>query len=395
MFRISHDDVLPRTGTTRASNGWVTSATVKPQLSQLVFVTALAALGCGSPFRPVILPRPISMSPMSDATLGVELGRVFVTRDVLKSGMGDDSALAVDLGITNTGREPYTLSAGSMSCWMELSPDLPGETRSLTPAGGGEGDFKSTDLDDLQLGSVTIAPGATGRYWVVFRGYRYAGSDVPRKITISLPDARGRRVQLVIADPARGDLRWETAPSRSGAAYGVANTSVFAPGFTASGIAAQISLVTRAGPILYDLGLTSGFLLQSKGRMLSETSGFTSTGGTAHLTLPVVTWGNGQDPRQFGFYGGAGLQLLIEVPDGDTHDSKVPPRTYGVVSVEGGIELDVGAHGAPAASPFPISFSRSLLPRWTIRAGYTHWFIGGDNVDLNSGGYASSIRLAW
>jgi hypothetical protein len=376
--------------------------TVKPSVSTLASIiapviaswAALAALGCGSPFRPVTLPRPISMSPLGDATLSVELGQVFVTRDILKSGMGEDSALAVVLGITNTGREPYTLNAGSMSCWMELSPDLPGETRSLTPAGGGEGDSPGSDLDDLQLGSATIPPGASRHYWVVFRGYRFEGSDAPRKVTVSLPDARGRRVQLVIADPALGDLRWATAPARTNAAYGVQNTSVFAPGFTTSEIAAEISLVSRVGPILYDLGLTSGMVHQSKGRMLSETSGFTSTGGNAHLTLPFATWGNWQDPRQFGIYGGVGLQLLIEIPD-SMHDPKVPVQTYGVVSVEGGIELDVGAHGPPAASPFPISYSGRLLPRWTIRAGYTHWFIGGDKTDLNSGGYVSSVRFAW
>ena len=340
------------------------------------------------------LPRPISMSPMSDATLSVELGHVFVTGDVMRSGMGEDSALAVVLGITNTGREPVTVSAGSMSCWMELSPDLPGETRSLTPAGGGEGDFQGVDLDDLKIGSSTIPPGATRHLWVVFRGYRFAGSDAPRKITVSLPDARGRRVQIVIADPARGDLRWETAPARTGAAYGVQNTAVYAPGFTTQGIAAEISLVTRVGPIMYDLGLTSGLYLESKGRTLSETSGFTGVGGNAHLTLPFTTWGNWQDPRQLGIYGGGGLQLLAEVT-GSQHDSKVAPRTYGVVSLEGGLELDVGAHGQPVASPFPISYSRALLPRWTIRLGYTHWFIGGNNVDLNSGGYVSSVRFAW
>src|SRR4029077_17859666 len=219
--------------------------TVKPRLVQLASLVVFAVFGCGSRFRPVTLPRPISMSAMSDPTLSVELGHVFVTGDVLRSGMGEDSALAVVLGITNTGREPFTLSAGSMSCWMELSPDFPGETRSLTPAGGGEADFPGGDLEDLKVGSATIAPGASRRFWVVFRGYRFAGSDAPRKITVSLPDARGRRVQVVIADPARGDLRWETAPSRTAAAYGVANTSVFAPGFTASGIGAQISLVTR------------------------------------------------------------------------------------------------------------------------------------------------------
>jgi hypothetical protein len=368
--------------------------TVKPRLLLVVLAAAFAAFGCGSPFRPMTLPRPISMSAMADATLSVELGHVFVTGDVMRSGMGEDSALAVVLGITNTGREPFTLSAGSMSCWMELSPDLPGETRSLTPAGGGEGDFQGVDLDDLKIGSTTIPPGASRHFWVVFRGYRFAGSDVPRKITVSLPDARGRRVQVVIADPAHGDLRWETEPSRTGAAYGVQNTSVFAPGFTASQIAPQISLVSRVGPIMYDLGLTSGMVFESKGRALSETSGFTTTGGHAHLTWPFVTWGNWQDPRQFGLYGGADLQLLIEVPNA-AHDATVPLRTYGVVSFEGGIELDVGAHAPPAASPFPISYSRMLLPRWTIRLAYTHWFIGGDNVDLNSGGYTSSIRLAW
>jgi len=358
------------------------------------FVVASAPLACGGLFRPMTLPGPISMSPMSDATLSVELGQVFVTGDVLKSGMGEESALAVDFAITNNGREAFTLNAGSMSCWMELSPDRPGETRSLTPAGGGEGGFHGADLDDLKLGSTTIPPGATKGYWVVFRGYRYAGSDVPRKITVSLPDARGRRVQLVIADPARGDLRWQTEPARTGAAYGVQNTAVFAPGFTATAIGANISLITRVGPIMYDLGLTSGMILESKGRALSETNGFTSTGGNAHVTLPLTTWGNWQDPRQFGLYGGAGLQLLIEVP-GAMHDSKVAPRTYGVVSLDGGLELDVGARALPAASPFPISYSPPLQARWSIRMGYTHWFIGGDNVDLNSGGYTTSFRLAW
>jgi len=149
--------------------------TVKVRSLQVVFVFAVAALGCGGLFHPVTLPRPISMSPMSDATLSVELGHVFVTGDVLHSGMGEESALAVVLGITNNGREPYTVSAGSMSCWMELSPDLPGETRSFTPAGGGEGDFQDADLDDLKIGSITIPAGATRHTWVVFRGYRFAG----------------------------------------------------------------------------------------------------------------------------------------------------------------------------------------------------------------------------
>ena len=152
--------------------------------------------GCGPSFREARLTQPVSMSPMADATVSVEAGRVFVTDDVVTSGMIDDSALAVELGITNGGAAPYTLSAASIWCWMELSPDAPGETLSLTPAGGGEGDFpKGLSLEDQQLGSTTIPPGETRHYWVVFRGYRYPGSDAPRRISVLLPDARGRRIR--------------------------------------------------------------------------------------------------------------------------------------------------------------------------------------------------------
>src|SRR4029079_8074450 len=168
---------------------------------------------------------------------------------------------------------PYTLSAASISCWMELSPDAPGETRSLTPAGGGEGAFPSDlSLEDQQLGSTTIPPGQSRRYWVLFRGYRYAGSDVPRKITVLLPDPRGRRIQVVIADPARGQLRWEVTPKRSGYMYGIQNTSLLAPGLTATGIAGNLGLVAIAGPIMWDVGLTTRLLVQSQGRLNSPTS---------------------------------------------------------------------------------------------------------------------------
>ena len=366
--------------------------TVKPRLSHILFVVAFAALGCGSPFRPMTLPHPISMSPMSDATLSVELGHVFVTGDVMRSGMGEDSALAVVLGITNTGREPITVSAGSMSCWMELSPDLPGETRSLTPAGGGEGDFQGVDLDDLKIGSSTIPPGATRHLWVVFRGYRFAGSDAPRKITVSLPDARGRRVQIVIADPARGDLRWETAPARTGAAYGVQNTALYAPGFTTrhrrgdlagdAGGTDHVRPRLDLGPVPREQGPDAlrNIRVHGRGRERAPDAALHHVGKLA-----------GPAPARDCTVAAASM-LLAEVT-GAQHDSKVAPRTYGVVSLEGGVELDVGAHGQPAASPFPVSYSRALLPRWTIRLGYTHWFIGGDNVDLNSGGVHVLVPL--
>src|SRR5262249_50661795 len=150
------------------------------------------------------------------------------------------------------------------------SPDRPGETRSLAPAGGGEGDFPAhLALDDLTLGTAIIPPGQSRRYWVVFRGYRYDGSDAPRKITVTLPVGRGRRVQLVTADPARGPLRWELKPPATGLVVGTQTTSLFAPGLTAAAMAGSLSYLGRAGPILWDGGLTTRFLVETKGNLNS------------------------------------------------------------------------------------------------------------------------------
>jgi hypothetical protein len=385
---------LPRPETTRATNGRVTIATViRTRRHLALFLLAVAAaFGCGPSFRAAHLSQPVSMSPMADATISVEAGRVFVTDNIVGSGMGDDTALGVELGVTNTGRTPYVLSAATFSCLMELAADRPGETLALIPAGGGEGAFPANlGLDDLSLGSATIPAGESRHYWVVFRGYRYDGSDVPRKITVALPDARGRRVQLVIADPARGDLRWEVKPPPSGYFYGAQNTSLFASGLAATAMAGNIALVRRAGPILWDVGLTSRFLVETEGNLNSPTSTFTGSGVNAHVAWPFWGWGAWQDPRRVLLFAGGEAQVLIAVmhppPAGE-----MPPKpiAYGALSAEGGVELDIGAM-RPAASPFPISWDGPALPRWSLRVGYTHWFADG----LNSGGYMSSIRLAW
>jgi len=360
-------------------------------LSSLVLVFVLVALGCGPSFRAAQLTQTVSMSPMSDAILGVEVGRVWVTDNIIGSGMGEDTALAVELGITNGGREPYAISAASLSCVMELSPDRPGETLSLIPAGGGEGPLPAgLGLDELQLGSATIPPGGTARYWVVFRGYRYAGSPVPRKLTVGLPDPRGRRVQLVIADPARGQLRWQVKPSRA-TMIGIQNTSLYAPGLTATGMAATAAYVWRAGPVAWDAGIASRLLLETQGRLTSPTSAFSGLGVSGHAAWLFTGWGAWQDPRRVGLFGGGEAQLLTAVPR-PTPAGEMPPKPifYGALSIEGGLQLDVGAL-RPAPSPFPISWAAPSPPRWSLRAGYTHWFTGG----LNSGGAVFSFRLAW
>jgi len=353
---------------------------------------ALAALGCGPSFRAAHLSQPVSMSPMSDATISVEAGRVLVTDGVVSSGVGDDAVIAVEIGVTNAGAQPYSLSAASISCWLELSPDLPGETLSLTPAGGGEGAFPDgLAIDDMRLGSTTIPPGESRHYWVAFRGYRFPGSDVPRRMKVLIPDARGRRVTLVIADPANGRLRWEMNPPKMGLMYGVTNTSLLASGLNLTAIGGSIGEVSRAGPILWDAGLTSRLLVQQRGGLSSPTSSFMGTGVTAHVTWPFTGWGAWQDPRQVGLYAGGEAQLLIAIqPPPEKGQMAQQPSTYGTLAAEAGVEFDIGAQ-RPAMTPFPISWTGPSLPRWTFRVGYTHWFAGG----LNSGGYTTAIRFAW
>src|SRR6188474_2660069 len=134
--------VLPRAGATRATPSAITVPTLNPRYRpgrRLVFAFALTTLGCGPTLLAGRLTEPGALAPMTDATLTVAVGRIFVDERTAKRGMDEDSVIAVELGITNSDREPYSLSAASISCWLELAPDRPAETRSLTPAGGGEG----------------------------------------------------------------------------------------------------------------------------------------------------------------------------------------------------------------------------------------------------------------
>jgi len=369
--------------------------TVNPRYrpaQRLVLAFAFATFGCGPTLLAGRLTEPGSIAPMTDATLTVAAGRVFVDEDTAKFGMGDDSVLAVELGITNGDREPYTLSAASISCWLELAPDLPAETRSLTPEGGGEGPFPGgSALDDLKLGSVSIPSGQTRSYWIVFRGYRYPGSDVPRKVTISLPDARGRRVQLVIADPARGQLRWEVTPLAGTMIYGIQNTALAGPALDGMGISALIGNISRAGPILWDFALTSRTFVLQEGGLMSPTSTFSGVGVSAHVTLPLGGWGAWQDPRQFGIYAGGEAQLLVPIQRTQQPGEPLPqPEAHGALIGEGGIEFDIGTL-RPAATPFPISFAGRSAPRWSLRFGYGYWRAGGGD----SHGYVTSLRLAF
>jgi hypothetical protein len=320
------------------------------------------------------------MSPIADATIKVVLGRVLVS-GVIGIGLNENSILGLVLDVTSVGAEPYTLSATSISCWLELSPELPGETLSLTPAGGGEGESPG----ELRVASIVIPPGQTRTYWVQFRGYRYPGSDVPRRIVIALPDARGRRLELVIADPARANLRWEVEPLPLGGGLGFQQTVLSGSALDATAMAVQFDDFGRAGPILWDAGVTLRLLVERAGQLTSETSGFTGIGWHAHVAVPLVGWGPWQSPRLLGPNVGGEAQWLSGIRHaGENEDSK------GVLAAEGGLEMDFGAQ-LPVASPFPITLSRPPLPRWTARVGYTHWWFRGGN----SGGATLGLRLGF
>jgi hypothetical protein len=235
-----------------------------------------------------------------------------------------------------------------------------------------------------------VPPGQRRAYWALFRGYRFPGSDVPRRIVVTLPGADGRRLTLPLGDPARGLLRWNVPPLTSGFMFGVQNTSLYGAHLEATGIATQVARFVRVGRVLLDAGISSRVLVETRGALASSTSSFVGLGLGTHAALPFLTWGPWQEPRSFALYGGGEAQLLVAIEKARMPGDMTPPSTYGAIAAEAGLELEVGAR-RPAASPFPLSTVERALPRWLVRVGYTHWWVGRGGSD----GYTTSFRIAW
>jgi hypothetical protein len=138
------------------------------------------------------------------------------------------------------------------------------------------------------------------------------------------------------------------------------------------------------------VGLVSTALVQTRGRLISRTSSFMGSGLAAHLTVPVANWGAWQDPRSFGLYAGALAQFLVEIAPPPATGETYRPHAYGNFDAELGLEVDVGALRL-APSPFPLSFEGRPLPRWSVRAGFAHTWIGHGTAN----GYVTGIVLAW
>jgi hypothetical protein len=54
------------------------------------------------------------------------------------------------------------------------------------------------------------------------------------------------------------------------------------------------------------------------------------------------------------------------------------------------VDVNIGAVRL-AATPFPLAPAGLALPRWSVRAGYTHWWVG----DGGSAGYTTGFLVIW
>lgn len=359
---------------------------MSPRRVRSLLVALLMVSGCGQAY---LVTRPTEAVTAVGRGVSASVTRVFVTEGIRADGLDDDARLVVELRVRNEGAAPRRLSPGSFSVLMELDARRPDQTRSLLPAGGGEGPFSRVPDEGSVLAGLTIPPGDERTLWAIFEGYRFDRSDLPRKVTMTIPLEGGGALDLVLADPARGGLRWETRPASGALVVGLRSGSLIGGGVGGMTTSTELTWNWRVGRLRLDAGLLSTVLVATRGPLQSETSVFTGSGLTAHVVAPVFTWGPQQSTSQLGLYAGGAASLMIELAK-RTPDEKAPLHVYGLFQAEAGIELAGGQlHFAP--TPFPLSPSAPPLPRWAIRAGYVQSWTGG----ATAGGYATTLRFIW
>ena len=75
-------------------------------------------------------------------------------------------------------------------------------------------------------------------------------------------------------------------------------------------MSALLARVSRAGPILWDVGLTSRMFVQQRGGLIRRRRRFRASASARTSRSPLAGWGAWQDPRQLGIYAGGEAQLL-------------------------------------------------------------------------------------
>jgi hypothetical protein len=349
------------------------------------------AVGCGPSYIQVKPTEPL----WADARrVHVDVTRLWLTDEARDRGLAEEIDLVVELRVRNDDARERKVSPGSLSCWMVLDARRPGDTLSLLAGGGGEGAFPGAPpAEGSMLLPVSIPPSQSRDLWAIFHGYRFEGSDRPRRVTLTVPLDDGA-LTVELADPAHGALRWEAPAAREGAVIGIRNLSLFGGGLHATVPAWELSFAWRRGPVMWDVGIASSVLVQTHGPLQSVTSSFGGTGLVAHLTVPVVSWGSPENPRQLSVFAGGSASGLIELvtPEAaSSNDMKmIGPHAYGFATVEGGLEVDLGALGL-APTPFPLTAARRALPRWFWRAGYVQGWAGG----ATGGGLLTNLRFSF
>ena len=356
-------------------------------LPGLTCVLTLAACVTGG-YRQARLTQP---AQTLTRTFEVEVSRVYVNEDTVLDGVGDGTALVVELDITNRGAKPYQLNPGQIWCLLQIDARHPDQTRMFPPSVSGPGEFTGYPPDTQELPDVDVPPGETRKTWVLFRGYRFADSDVPWKVTLTLPDPEGNSVEVVLADPSNGYLRWTVPPTRSTFDFGVQERALYGGYAQVNVVGTRLARMARAGRFLWDIGLVSSTFVQVKGALRSTSSSFGATGFDAHLAMPLFRWGDPAYPVRLGPFIGAEAQLLIATQAAQVTNPPTIPPIYGEIGPEVGLEVDVGALRL-ARTPFPlVAETRYPVPRWLFRVGYTHTWIGHGTTD----GYLTSFRIAW
>jgi hypothetical protein len=360
-----------------------------PRWHLLAPLLTLMGAACSTALLPATPSEPLRAT---GGGIDIAVDRLLVGDDILASGVDDEAAVGVELTVTNRGAVPYRLNLARTSLWLELDPNHPQDTRSWAPIGAGAGtvpDDNPTVVADMP--TLVVDPGHAVQAWVMFFGYRFDGSEVPRRVTVNVPGPDGENLRITVADPARGALRWRLPAQRSQWMVGFHNSSFIGGAFQGLAPATALARVARAGPFLWDIGLVSGVAIQQQGSLTSSTSAFSTLGLFAHLTLPVFGWGNGHDHRRVGVYAGGGSAVWVQVLTAEETRQKVRAGTTGVLSLDGGLELDVGSR-LPATTPFPLDpQARVALPRWLIRIGYAQGWLDG----AAAGSLVTSFHLVY
>jgi hypothetical protein len=353
-----------------------------------LLMLAVGLGGCGTTYREVRFSEPVQGA--ADG-LHLDVGRAFLNDEVLEDGVGEDTALIVELTASNSGTQPWTAKVSAFWCLLQVDTAHPDQTLLLPPSVDGEGSFPGQPPEVPELKPIEVPAGQTRSFWVLFRGYRFAGSEIERRVTLSVPGIDGRPIELLLADPARGFLRWKVAPESSAYMVGFENDTFSSSYLRANTSSMRFSRIATAGPLLWDAGFSTTLLVETQGRLQSPTSSFSNLGLDAHLSAPIWRWGAVRDPRRIGLFAGAEVQVLTAVMPPAQSGVKQTPIVYGAFEPEVGLELNVGAPRT-AATPFPLdNAGRNPIPRWQIRYGYTHSWIGHGTSD----GLVSSFRLVW